>query len=258
MSKLSFCLKNNPTLMIDFDDEENDELQNENSEDQNEVQNEVQSEDSMVISEDDIIEIETDLIEENNVDDDEEQTANVNNLEESESDLDIYFKFGTNNHKLEGKHSLKRDTIFNGKLSENTTEDIDIYGQVGEMDFSFGDSPLEKGTLFEEESRNSDDFINRRNLAKDVNTLLKEKTDIDFKSNRRKPNKVVFNSYYKLLLEEIGSSYTKCEIFTELSYYFTDNIFNMYKLLDKSYAMGIISELREKGYLSDITSINFM
>lgn len=244
--------------MIDFDDEEN-ELQNENENNDDQIeQNEVQSEDSMVISEDDIIEIETDLIEEDG-DEEDEQTANVNNLEESESDLDIYFKFGTNNHKLEGKHSLKRDTIFNGKISENSTEEIDYYGQVGEMDFSFNnDSPLEKGTLFEEESRNSDDFINRRNLAKDVNTLLKEKTDIDFKSNRRKPNKVVFNSYYKLLLEEIGSSYTKCEIFTELSYYFTDNIFNMYKLLDKSYAMGIISELREKGYLSDITSINFM
>lgn len=240
--------------MIDFDDEEN-ELQNDGL---NEVQDEVQSEDTMVISENDIIEIENDLIIEEDTSDDEEPASNINNIDESESDLDIYFKFGTNNHKLEGKHSLKRDTIFNGKLSDVPSEEYENYGQVGEIDFSFGDSPLERGTLFEEESRNSDDFMNRRNLARDVNTLLKEKTDIDFKSNRRKPNKIVFNTYYKMLLEEIGKTYTKCEIFTELSYYFTDNIFNMYKLLDKNYAMGIIGELRDKGYLNDITSINFM
>jgi len=227
-----------------FDDEENDEIQNETNE---EVQ--AQPEDNMVISEDDIIEIENNLIEI-----EEESTSNVNNIDESESDLDIYFKFGTNNHKLEGKHSLKRDTIFNGKVTENTNEEYDFYGQTGEMtDYSFGsDSPLERGTLFEEESRNLDDFSNRRNLAKDVFDHLRDKTDIDFKSNRRKPNKIVFNGYYKMLLNEIGKNYTKSEIFVELAYYFTDNIFNMYKLLDKDYAMGIIDELRDKGYLEDI------
>lgn len=223
--------------MIDLDEEENDEV--------NEIQEDAEIEDdNMEISEIDIQEIETDLIEV-------EETSNVDNVDESESDLDIYFKFGTNNHKLEGKHSLKRDTIFNGKISENTEES---YEQMGESEYSFGDSPLERGTLFEEESRNSGDFINRRNLEQDVYNLLIEKTDIDFTSNRRKPNKIVFNGYYKMLLEDIGKKYSKCDIFVSLSYYFTDNMFNMYKLLDKNYAMGIIGELRDKGYLKDIPS----
>ena len=170
--------------------------------------------------------------------------------EEDFSDEDIMVKFNTNNHKLEGKHSLKRDTIFNGKIVENTEESD--YGQMGESEYSFSDSPLEKGTLFEEESRNSDYFINNRNLEIDVFTLLDQKTEIDFKSNRRKPNKIVFNSYYEMLLEEVGKKYTKSEIFVSLSYYFTDNIFNMYKLLEKNYAMGIIRELKEKGHLKGI------
>jgi hypothetical protein len=227
--------------MIDLDDDENEEIN-----DETQIEEEVEiDDDNMGISEDDIQEIETDLIEV-------EETSNVDNIDESESDLDIYFKFGTNNHKLEGKHSLKRDTIFNGKIVENTEESD--YSQMGESEYSFGDSPLERGTLFEEESRNSDDFINRRNLEHDVYTLLTEKTDIDFKSNRRKPNKIVFNGYYKMLLEDIGKKYSKCDIFVSLSYYFTDNMFNMYKLLDKNYAMGIIGELRDKGYLKDIPS----
>lgn len=218
---------------------------NENEEINDEIQNVEVDEDNMEISEDIIQEIEIDLIEV-------EETSNVDNIDESESDLDIYFKFGTNNHKLEGKHSLKRDTIFNGKIIENTEESD--YGQMGESEYSFGDSPLEKGTIFEEENRNSDDFINRRNLERDVYDLLTEKTDIDFKSNRRKPNKIIFNEYYKMLLENIGKKNSKCDIFVSLSYYFTDNMFNMYKLLDKNYAMGIIGELRDKGYLKDIPS----
>lgn len=241
----------------DFDNEEN-EVQNETQI----IIDEVQSEDNMVISDDDLIEIENNLIEEVNEDEieigDEPQPVTNINVDESESDMDIYFKFETNNHKLEGKHSLKRDTIFNGKIVENTNDELSFYGQIGEVDYNFGDSPLEKGSLFEEESRNTENFVNRRNLSRDIFYLLEEKTDIDFSSNRRKPNKIVFNEYYKMLLDEIGKTYTKCEIFTELSFYFTDNIFNMYKLLDKNYAMGIISELREKGYLNNITSINFM
>ena len=61
-----------------------------------------------------------------------------------------------------------------------------------------------------------------------------------------------------MLLSEIGKTYTKSEIFVELAYYFTDNIFNMYKLLDKKYAIGIIEELKDKGYLSDLKSVIFM
>lgn len=210
------------------------------------VQNEDEIEDENIIDDSEIGELEQEDI-----------ISNIN-VDESESDLDIYFKFGTNNHKLDGKHSLKRDTILNGKINEVEIDGLEIY-KIGETDyFTSNENPLERGTIFEEESRNNEDLVNRRNLSHDIYTILKDKTDIDFNANRRKPNKITFNSYYKMLLNEIGKTYTKSEIFVELAYYFTDNIFNMYKLLDKKYAVGIIEELRDKGYLANLKSINFM
>jgi len=233
--------------MIEPKDEEIDDKETTMWEDIETKLDEVQGEDENVVDDSDVGELEAD-----------DNISNID-VDESESELDVYFKFGTNNHKLEGKHSLKRDTILNGKLNESDVVDgIEMYKQMGEIEYFSSDTPIERGTIFDEESRNNEDLVNRRNLSHDVYTLLNEKTDIDFNANRRKPNKITFNTYYKMLLNEIGKTYTKSEIFVELAYYFTDNIFNMYKLLDKKYAIGIIEELRDKGYLSDLKFINFM
>jgi len=180
------------------------------------------------------------------IDEEEKVTSNINQ-DDSESELDIYFKYNTNNHKLEGKHSLKRDTILNGKL--NSTSDLDenqyitsYYDSAGnnlEMDsyeYGFDNLSLERGSVFEDESKRNDEMLNKRKLSEDVYNLLKTNTDLDFTVNRRKPNKIIFNNYYRMLLCNMNKQYSKSEIFVELSYYFTDNIFNMYKLLDKKYA----------------------
>lgn len=194
------------------------------------------------------------------IEDEIETIDNTVNNDESESDLDVYFKYNTNNHKLEGKHSLKRDTIFNGKLSETELEDSSSYINFGMNEYDIydsGDMPIEKGSLFEDESKRGSEILDRRKLSEDIYNLLKSNTELDFSANRRKPNKAIFNNYYKMLLMNIDKQYSKSEIFVELSYYFTDNIFNMYKLLDKKYATSIIMELREKGHLNNI-DINFM
>lgn len=204
---------------------------------------------------DEIVEIEEDT----DIDDKEEiviNNINYNDDDVAESELDIYFKYGTNNHKLDGKHKLKRDTIFNGKVdmpSENEDE-AQLYGS----EFDGYDSHIDHMSTFEEDSRNATELHNRKRLSEDVYYLLKENTDLDFNSNRRKPNKATFNNYYKMLLMNIDSQYTKSEIFVELAYYFTDNIFNMYKLLDKKYATTIILELREKGFLNNLNNFKFM
>lgn len=194
-------------------------------------------------------------------DDYEDEKENINNsinYDESESELDVYFKYGTNNHKLDGKHSLKRDTILNGKVSETseTVEDMHTHGIEFDL-YDTGDIPIERGSIFEEESRHGEDLQSKRKLAEDVYYLLKNNTELDFRSNRRKPNKATFNNYYKMLLVNIDKQYTKSEIFVELAYYFTDNIFNMYKLLDKKYATAIIKELREKGFLTNLIDFDF-
>lgn len=173
--------------------------------------------------------------------------------EESSDDMDIMFKFNVNSHKIDGKHSLKRDTIFKGKL-ENPEDQIDEHI----MDDNSNGIIIETGSSFEFESKYNEDYVNRLKLSQDVYEYLNEYTELDFSSNRRKPNRQAFNDYYKMLLDNIGKDYTKSEIFVELSYYFTDNIFNMFKLLDKEYATQIIVELKKSGYLSSLNNINFI
>lgn len=193
---------------------------------------------------------------------DEEQNTDIEEIidkdieipAEEDSEMDIMFKFNVNSHKIDGKHSLKRDTIFKGKL-ENTEEQVDDY--INTQSDNNG-ILIEAGSAFEFESRYNEDYVNRLKLSQDVYDYLNDLTELDFSSNRRKPNRQAFNEYYRMLIDNIGKDYTKSEIFVELSYYFTDNIFNMFKLLDKEYATQIIVELKKSGYLSNLNNINFI
>jgi len=171
-----------------------------------------------------------------------------------DTDFDIMFKGSVNKHKLEGTHALKRDTILMGKLDdENLENEMSSFS-----DFDADNYDIEKGSTYEYETRNYEDYYYRQQLTKDIHHILEEKTEINFTENRRKPNKQTFNNYYKMCIDDLDTKYTKSEIFVELSYYFTDNIFNMFKLLNKKNASGILFELKEKGYLKDISNINFI
>ena len=176
-----------------------------------------------------------------------------NPLEVEENvDFDLIYRLNTNKHRQEGKHTLQRDTIFKGKLEEKIESNEDGYAGI---DMIHSDT----FKLFDVEfDTYTDDYLNQNNLTKDVFNILETKTNLDFRQNRRKPNKETFNNYYNLLLKELGFRYTKSEIFVELSYYFTDNIFNMFKLLDKRPATIIIKELMQKGYLKNINGIDFL
>jgi hypothetical protein len=169
---------------------------------------------------------------------------------EGNTDFDLIYRLNTNKHRQEGKHRLKRDTIFKGKIDEKNDEDnqshinSDCYNDSLKIDIEYDGY--------------TNDYLNQNNLTKDVYDILDNKTNLDFNQNRRKPNRETFNNYYNLLLKDLGFRYTKSEIFVELSYYFTDNIFNMFKLLDKRPATIIIKELIQKGYLKNINNIDFL
>jgi len=144
-----------------------------------------------------------------------------------------------------------------GKLDEEKPEDgMELRTSI--QDYDTDNYDIEKGSAYEMESRHYEDYHYRKNLTVDVYEILDVQTEINFTENRRKPNKQTFNEYYRMCVEDLGTKYTKSEIFVELSYYFTDNIFNMFKLLNKKNATGIILELKEKGYLTDIGNINFI
>jgi len=191
-------------------------------------------------------------ISEDDIDEDDE-IEDVDDFVDKENHFDFKFLSQKNKHKLEGKHSLNRDVLFVGKLDEKKEEGTE------ENTMFFNDEvSIETGSQFEYESRRYEDYVNDINLEKDVFEVLKEKTKIDFTQSRRKPKREDFNSYYELLQKTLKHKYTNCELFVVLSYYFTDNIFNMYKLLDRKHAASIIIELRNKGYLGSLNNINFV
>jgi len=207
-----------------------------------------EDDDDIKISEEDY-DIEDDDFDGEADEDDEDFDSYIENAPSKEEKFDLLYHFNTNKHRQEGKHRLKRDTIFKGKLEKKPDED----GYGMEQD-DYGDI----STFFDYESEQYSNNLEQNNLTKDVYEVLNKQTNLNFKQNRRKPNKETFNNYYNLLLKDLGFRYTKSEIFVELSYYFTDNIFNMFKLLDKRPAIIIIKELNQKGYLKDLDGINFL
>ena len=79
-----------------------------------------------------------------------------------------------------------------------------------------------------------------------VYDVLTTKTKLNLLNNRRKPSKIDFNSYYSILKRElVNERFSNVELFNELSVYFSDNLFNMFKLLDNRWRNVIIEELHE-------------
>lgn len=158
--------------------------------------------------------------------------------------------------KLIGKHSLSYDTIFKGK--KNVAPEA---GDVSEhiIRNAGGTLDINDDSIEGEESMSSIDSYRDLRLKDEIYKILKNNTDISFKANRRKPAKTDFNSYFALLLKELSKfGYTRTEVFIELSGYFSDNIWNMFTLLDKEYSNVIIKELKEKRGLSDMGKIDFL
>jgi hypothetical protein len=166
--------------------------------------------------------------------DKEEETKDEN---ETEEDGIVLSK-----HKMEGKHSLKYDSIFKGKKETPLDED--------EMD---GFSMYHKDTIEVDKSSNyyfesidNENYIRTKLVKERVYATLSEHTGLNFMNNRRKPSRADFNHYYGLLKVNLESeSFTNIELFNELAVYFSDNLFNMFKLLDNKWRNIIINELQD-------------
>lgn len=145
-------------------------------------------------------------------------------------------------HKIEGKHSLKHDSIFKGKKDENISDDdpdsISIYfNSTIEVD---------KSSNQYHESIDNESYIRGKLVKEKVYEVLSEHTSLNFLNNRRKPSRVDFNNYYNILINNLrDDSFTNVELFNELAVYFSDNLFNMFKLLDNKWRLLIIGELQD-------------
>jgi hypothetical protein len=215
--------------------------------------------DEMLDSENDNFESDDSEDSENNSadknDESDDSDTDINDLIGDDSDIDIIIEITEDDieielktkeediilskHKVQGKHSLKYDSIFKGKKEEKAEEDYSgmYYNEKFEVD---------KASFFYVESFDNESYIRQKNVKEKVYNVLLKNTSINFLNNRRKPSKSDFNHYYFLLNTHLkDDGFTNVELFNELSVYFSDNLFNMFKLLDNKWRNSIIIELQE-------------
>lgn len=227
------------------DEDEFDDLENDDIESNEEIVEEVESDDTedegeggLDIDDDDedidiVIEIDED-----DLDIIESEPDSKSDVSEESSDDVVLSK-----HKLEGKHSLKYDSIFKGKKEdpldeEDGTSTFDVY-QKDTIE-------VDRSSNYYFESIDNEKYIRAKLVKEKVYEVLEANTTINFLNNRRKPSRTDFNQYYNILKTNLqGESFTNVELFNELAVYFSDNLFNMFKLLDKKWRNLIISELQD-------------
>jgi hypothetical protein len=143
-------------------------------------------------------------------------------------------------HTAEGKHSLKYDSIFKGR-KEDTDQEDDFERMASSENFE-----VDKSSYYWVESIDNENYVKDKRVKEKVYEILRDHTDISFLNNRRKPSKSDFNRYYFLLKTHLKQeNFTNVELFNELSVYFSDNLFNMFKLLDNKWRNMIIQELQD-------------
>jgi hypothetical protein len=217
----------------DFDEELDDDTQNEviESEQESDDDDDGDGYEMSIDDDDDNLDIIIEI-------DDEDLNITDTKPEESESDDVVLSK-----HKVEGKHSLKYDSIFKGKKEDPLDEDEDLGG----FGMYHKDTiEVDKSSNYYFESIDNEKYIRSKLVKERVYAILTENTTINFLNNRRKPSRSDFNQYYSLLKTNLTSeSFTNIELFNELAVYFSDNLFNMFKLLDKKWRNLIINELQD-------------
>lgn len=226
----------------DDEDDFDEELENEDSEItepepeiQEESEPEPESESELKLDDDDedidiVIEID-------------DEDINITSEDDSIKDEDAGEDIILSKHKLEGKHTLKYDSIFKGK-KEDPLDESDPEGYTG--NYYKETIEVDKSSNYYFESIDNEVYIRSKLVKEKVYTILSEHTTINFLNNRRKPSRVDFNNYYQLLKTHLTEeSFTNIELFNELSVYFSDNLFNMFKLLDNKWRNLIINELQD-------------
>ena len=211
-----------------------DDFENENEDENFEGFDE--SDEEIDIDSDDILIDDEDLLDDILIDDEDLIIDEVKPITTEDEDIVL------SKHKLEGKHSLKYDSIFKGKKEEVNEDDTsDLFSGYYKESIE-----VDRGSNYYFESIDNESYVRSKLVKERVYTVLSEHTSINFLNNRRKPSRVDFNQYYSLLKINLkDESFTNIELFNELSVYFSDNLFNMFKLLDNRWKNLIIVELQD-------------
>jgi hypothetical protein len=220
----------------DFEEELDDNL-DEVIEDQSDDEDDDSDDEKSGVSLDDDDDIDIDILIEIDEDD-----LELLDKEEEKKEEDTENDIVLSKHKLEGKHSLKYDSIFKGKKEDPLDEDdMDGFALYHKESIE-----VDKSSNYYFESIDNEAYVRTKLVKEKVYLVLSENTGLNFLNNRRKPSRVDFNEYFNLLKKHLDNeSFTNIELFNELAVYFSDNLFNMFKLLDNKWRNQIINELQE-------------
>ena len=222
----------------DFEDEMDDNL-NETVEDQSDEDDadDDSDDEKSGVSLDDDDDVDIDILIEIDEDD-----LNLLDKEDEKKEDDAENDIVLSKHKLEGKHSLKYDSIFKGKKEDPLDEDdMDGFALYHKESIE-----VDKSSNYYFESIDNEAYVRTKLVKERVYAVLSDNTSLNFLNNRRKPSRVDFNEYFNLLKKHLDNeSFTNIELFNELAVYFSDNLFNMFKLLDNKWRNQIINELQE-------------
>ena len=181
----------------DFEDEMDDNLNEtiEDQSDEDDVDDDSDDEKSGVsLDDDDDVDIDI-LIE---IDEDD---LNLLDKEEEKKDDDAENDIVLSKHKLEGKHSLKYDSIFKGKKEDPLDEDdMDGFALYHKESIE-----VDKSSNYYFESIDNEAYVRTKLVKEKVYLVLSENTSLNFLNNRRKPSRVDFNEYFNLLKKHLDS-----------------------------------------------------
>lgn len=203
-----------------------------------------EKEENKEITEDemDMINIDDEISDDIVIEIDDEDLEDLDEIIEEDVVDDISEDIVLSKHTEEGKHRLKYDIIFKGKKDDPIDENY----VFEDNSFSNENFDVDKSSSYWFESQDNENYIKEKRVKEKVYQVLSEKTDLNFLNSRRKPSKVDFNNYYYILKTNLkDEAFTNVEIFNELAVYFSDNLFNMFKLLDNKWRNLIISELQD-------------
>lgn len=232
MNKKSIDVCDIEEVELDDNLEEIDDFKDELNEEENEFK---EDDNSLKIDDDDDI----DIIIEINEDDLDIMDDEIDD-KDSEDEI-VEEEIVLSKHKLEGKHSLKYDSIFKGKKEDPLEEEFMTFDSYQKDTIE-----VDKTSNYYLESIDNENYVRSKLVKERVYDVLLKNTSINFLNNRRKPSKIDFNEYYNILKVHLkDENFTNIELFNELSVYFSDNLFNMFKLLDKKWRNLIINELQE-------------
>ena len=167
----------------------------------------------------------------------------VEDGDDSEEDEDIVEDIKISKHKEVGKHALKYDSIFKGKKDDG---DIDEY--IIESNSRNNSYEPDAASSYSFERESPIEYSRLNTLRKELYEIIVNVIKLNIKNSRRKPSRIDFNKHYSTIVSSLEMDiYSHSEVFIEFAYYFSDNIENMFKLLDKKWGGKIAMELAKKG-----------